>query len=89
VVFPVHSAHYLFIYLFIYICCTFHGFGLLACSNSALHSETMNQFRQFGRTFCTGDRSIVILLPIQDNTTQKNIDIRPCLERDSNPRSRC
>jgi hypothetical protein len=37
----------------------------------------------------TGDRPDARPLPTEDNTTQKNADIHPCLEWDSNPRSQC
>jgi len=36
-----------------------------------------------------GDRSIASPLSTQDSTTQKNTDIYPCLERDSNPQPHC
>jgi len=42
-----------------------------------------------GRTPWTGDQPDARPLPTQDNTTQKNVDTHPCLERDSNPRSQC
>jgi hypothetical protein len=41
------------------------------------------------RTPWTGDQPDVRPLPIQDNTTQKNADTHPCLERDSNPLTQC
>jgi hypothetical protein len=34
-----------------------------------------------------GDRPVARLLPTHDSRTQKNADIHPCPERDSNPRS--
>jgi hypothetical protein len=37
-----------------HICCTFHGLGPVACSNSELTSETMNPLRHFGRIPLTG-----------------------------------
>jgi len=49
----------------------------------------MQPFRYFGRTHWTGDRPIARPLPTQDGTTQKNTDVHPYLERDSNPRSQC
>jgi hypothetical protein len=39
--------------------CIFHRLGPLACSASELTSETMNPFKCFGRTPCTGDWSTV------------------------------
>jgi hypothetical protein len=57
----------------------FHGLGPLACSDSGLTSETMSPFRHFVRTPWTGDRPIASLLPTQDRTTQKNMEIHPCL----------
>jgi len=47
----------------------------------------MNTFRHFGRIPWTGDRPITRTIPTQDSTTQKNEDIHPCLEWDSNPQS--
>jgi hypothetical protein len=35
-----------------------------------------------------GDQPVTRPLPTQDSVTQKNADMRPCLERDSNPRSK-
>jgi hypothetical protein len=40
-----------------------------------------------GRTPLTSDQPVARPLPTQDNTTQKDADKHPCLERDSNPRS--
>jgi hypothetical protein len=39
------------------------------------------------RTPWTSDQPVARPLPTQDNTTQKDADRHPCLERDSNPRS--
>jgi hypothetical protein len=52
-----------------------------------LTSEIYESIWTFGRTPWTGDQPDARPLPTQDNTTQKNADIRPCLEQDSNPRS--
>jgi hypothetical protein len=58
----------------------------MACSDSELIYEFV---WTFGRTPWTGDQPDAGPLPTQDNTRQKNVDIHPCLERDSNPRSQC
>jgi len=67
-------------------CGTFHGLRPLACSVSELTSETVNPFGHFGRTPWTGDRPISMSIPMQDSTN-KDADIHPSLERDSNPRA--
>jgi len=36
-----------------------------------------------------GDQPNARPLPTQDNTTQKNEDLQPCLERNTNPQSQC
>jgi hypothetical protein len=41
----------------------------------------------YGRTPWTSDQPVARPLPTQDNTTQKDADKHPSLERDSNPRS--
>jgi len=46
-------------------------------------------FEHFGETPWTGDRPVVRPLPTQDSATQKDVDIHPCLQRDSDPRSQC
>jgi len=60
------------------MCCTFHGLGPLASSDLELISESITPLH----------------IPVglgqgidQDNTTQKNADILPCLKQDSNQRS--
>jgi len=47
----------------------------MACSDSELTSENTNSFIHFHGTLWMGDRPIVRPLPIQDNRTQKNVDI--------------
>jgi hypothetical protein len=42
-----------------------------------------------GRTPWAGERPDARPPPTQDNTTQKNVDIHPCLEWDSNLRTQC
>jgi hypothetical protein len=42
------------LFIFHFSCCTFHGLDPLACANSELTSESMNPFRNFGRTLWTG-----------------------------------
>jgi len=48
----------------------------------------MDPFRHFGRSPWTGDRPIARPLPTH-NTKRKNVDIYPCFERVSKPRSQC
>jgi hypothetical protein len=54
-----------------------------------LTSDIYDSIWTFGRIPWTGDRPIARPLPTQDNTTQKNADTHPSLERDSNSRSQC
>jgi hypothetical protein len=42
-----------------------------------------------GRTPCTGDQPDARSLPTHRTTQTQNKRRRPCLERDSNPRSQC
>jgi hypothetical protein len=44
-------------------------------------------FRQFGRTLRMGDRPIARPVPTHISIKQRNVDIHPCLKRDSNSRS--
>jgi len=44
----------------------------------------MTPSRHFGRTAWMGDQPIIRPLPRWDGTTQKNSDIHPCPQRDSN-----
>jgi len=41
----------------------------------------MNPFRHFGRSPRAGDRPIARPVPTQDNTTQTNVVVHPCLEQ--------
>jgi hypothetical protein len=43
---------------------------------------------RYGMTPWTSDQPVARPLPTQDNATQKDADKHPCVERDSNPRSR-
>jgi hypothetical protein len=45
-----------------------------------------NRFSAVGRTPWTKGQPVARPLPTQDNTTQKDEDKHPCLERDSKPR---
>jgi len=47
----------------------------------------MNPFIHFARAPWRGDCPITRPLLMQDSTTQKNMDIHPCLKQDSNPPS--
>jgi len=58
-----------------YCCSMFHRLGPLACSDSALTSETMKPSRHFGRTPWMGDRPVSNPLHTQDS---KNTDIYQC-----------
>jgi len=44
-------------------CCTVHGLGPRACSNSELISEIMNHFTHLGKIPWTGDRPIATTVP--------------------------
>jgi hypothetical protein len=63
------------------------GLGLLACSGSEFIFWNLWIYWTVGRIPWTGDQPDARPLPIQDNTTQKNVDTHSCLKRDSKPRS--
>jgi hypothetical protein len=65
----------------------FHRLGLLACSDSEIISETSNTFRHLYRTPWMGDQPVTRLIPTQDSTAQKNMDIHQYIEWDSNTQS--
>jgi hypothetical protein len=54
---------------------------------AAPHRRFLELFYTYGRTPWTSDQPVARPLPTQDNTTQKDADKHPCLQRDSNPRS--
>jgi len=66
---------------------SFHRVGPLACFDLELTSETVDPFGHLGRVPWTGDQLIVRPLSTHDIATRENVDVHPCLERDSNPRS--
>jgi hypothetical protein len=72
----------------IYFCCTLHVLGPLVCPDLELKSETTKPSRHSGRTHWRGDWHTARPIQTQVSTTGKNVDTHPCLERDSNPRSK-
>jgi hypothetical protein len=69
----------------VYFFFSFNELGPLDCSMSKLTSETMNYFRNFGRTPWMGDRPTSCPLPTKDRAAQKYANIHPCPYRDSYP----
>jgi hypothetical protein len=53
----------------------------MTCSDSEFTSETLNPFKHFRRTPWEGDRSSERPSSTQDSTTQKNVDIRGCIQK--------
>jgi len=69
----------IFTYLKVYW--LFLGLGSLVCSNSELTCETMNPFRNFGRTPWVGDRPLEISVPTRNNQTKRDVDIYTSMPR--------